>query len=76
MAVETCNAPLLLFGLFANITMLVVILAVALLGGADTQTETTIALTLAGLLVIASGTYVVLTRRRPGHSRVLHAATA
>ena len=78
MAVEatTCNLPLLLFGLVANIAMLVLILAVALLGGADAQTETTIALAFAGLLVIASSMYVVLSRREPGDSRVLCAAIA
>jgi hypothetical protein len=58
-----CNVPLLVLGLVANMATLVLILAVALLGGADAQTETTIALTFAGLLVIASGMYVVASRR-------------
>jgi hypothetical protein len=68
--------PLLLLGLVANIAVLVLILIVAVLGGADAQTETTIALTLASLLVIASGMYVALTRRQPSHSRLLRPATA
>jgi hypothetical protein len=55
--------PLLLLGLLATIAMLVLILVVAVLGGADAQTEATIALTFAGLLVIASGMYVVVSRR-------------
>jgi hypothetical protein len=55
--------PLLVLGLLANIAMRVLILAVAVLGGADAQTEATIALTVGGLLVIASGRYVVVTRR-------------
>ena len=57
-----------LLGLLANLLMLVTIFAMGVMGGGDPQTESFMALGIAGLWAIASGAYVVISNRRSGRS--------
>ena len=57
-----------LLGLLANLLMLVTIFAMGVMGGGDPQTESFMALGIAGLWALASGAYVVISNRRSGRS--------
>ncbi len=59
------HAIIPLLGLVANVLMLVTILAMGFLGGGDAQTESFIALGIAGLWAVASVAYVVFNRGAP-----------
>jgi APA family basic amino acid/polyamine antiporter len=60
------HAIIPLLGLIANIVMLLTILGVGFIGGGDAQTESIIALVIAGLWLVASLAYVVIDNQRSG----------
>jgi amino acid transporter len=62
------HAIIPLLGLIANIAMLVTIFVVGFIGGGDAQTESMIALVIAGLWALASVIYVVVNSRRTGRA--------
>jgi APA family basic amino acid/polyamine antiporter len=61
-------------GLLANIAMLLTILGLGFIGGGDSQTESMMALVIAGLWLVASVIYVAVNSRKTGR-KLLHTPT-
>ncbi len=69
------HAAVPVLGLLANLLMLITIFALGFIGGGDSQTESFMALGIAGVWLIASVVYV-LVRKGPSRRSVAERITA